>query len=114
MKTLVTSPGSVLWASIPFGRMPMQRARRPTGVGPVTIIRPESMKISPSKAACKRQIRNAEKLRKQNRPKKRTASGTTPVNLDTLEPVHRQAGGIDVGSFENYVAIPESAVKEGE
>ncbi|PIQ24112.1 hypothetical protein COW64_20715 [bacterium (Candidatus Blackallbacteria) CG18_big_fil_WC_8_21_14_2_50_49_26] len=34
--------------------------------------------------------------------------------MDKLEPVHRQAAGIDIGSAENYVAVPMEAVAPGE
>lgn len=34
--------------------------------------------------------------------------------MDQLEPVHRRAAGIDIGSAENYMAVPLEAVKPGE
>ena len=35
-------------------------------------------------------------------------------SLDDLTPVHRRAAGIDVGSAENYVAIPAEGLAAGE
>ena len=72
------------------------------------------MKIPPSKLAAKRQIRIAQQLQKQQQKNARTAPEKTPVNLEQLELVHRKAAGIDVGSAENFVAIPASVLKEGE
>ena len=70
------------------------------------------MKTAPSSPAARRNVKNALLLKKQVRP--RAVDGTSPVEMDKLEPVHRRASGIDIGSAENYVAVPPDAVVPGE
>jgi transposase len=70
------------------------------------------MKPAPSSSAAKRQIRNARQLASQKRLQALTAKG--PTAFEELRPIHRRAAGIDVGSAENYVAIPSDLVSEGE
>ena len=68
------------------------------------------MKTPASSPAAKRRACNERKLQRQSRK-------PTPVaakSLDELRPVHRRAAGIDVGSAENYVAIPAEGLAAGE
>jgi hypothetical protein len=61
------------------------------------------MNTPPSSRSTKRHVRNARKLKSQSTK----ARSEAPALLsDELKPVHRRAAGIDVGSAENYVAIP--------
>jgi transposase len=69
------------------------------------------MKTAPASPQAKRSAHNAEKLRRQSA--KSSASGA-PRPLEELTPVHRRAAGIDVGSAENYVAIPSDGLEPGE
>jgi transposase len=69
------------------------------------------MKTPVSSPAAKRRARNVKKLRHQTKPR----SFPVPVKpLDELTPIHRRAAGIDVGSAENYVAIPAEGLAAGE
>jgi len=69
------------------------------------------MKTPVSSSAAKRRVRNVKKLQGQTRAR----SLPVPVKpLDELTPVHRRAAGIDVGSAENYVAIPAEGLAAGE
>jgi transposase len=68
------------------------------------------MKPATSSSAAKRNARNAKKLQRQQR---QPAPVARPP-LDELKPVHRRAAGIDVGSAENYVAIPTEGLAPGE
>jgi transposase len=68
------------------------------------------MKIAASAPAAKRRARNVTKLHRQQR----AAAAPAPQSLDELTPVHRRAAGIDVGSAENYVAIPREGLAPGE
>ena len=70
------------------------------------------MKTAPSSPSAKRQSRNARQLKRQGG--KVAAATTTPRSLDELTPVHRRAAGIDVGSAENYVAIPAEGLAAGQ
>jgi len=70
------------------------------------------MKTPASSSAAKRRLRNSNKLLRQN--KKKVAPATEPRSLDELTPVHRRAAGIDVGSAENYAAIPLEGLAAGE
>ncbi len=70
------------------------------------------MKSPASSPAAKRHTRNAKQLKRQSRAL--VVKPTRQVPLDELQPVHRRAAGIDIGSAENYVAIPEGAVEPGE
>ncbi len=56
--------------------------------------------------AAKRRARNVKKLQRQRRP----PAPLPARSLDELTPVHRRAAGIDVGSAENYVAIPTAGL----
>jgi transposase len=69
------------------------------------------MKTPASSLAAKRRTRNAKKLHKQKQPAK---ANQAPKGLEELTPVHRRAAGIDVGSAENYVAIPAEGLAQGE
>jgi transposase len=69
------------------------------------------MKTAPASSQAKRHVRNTEKLRRQAA---RAATPSTARSLDELTPVHRRAAGIDVGSAENYVAIPAEGLAAGE
>ncbi len=68
------------------------------------------MKTSATSAAAKRQLRNAKKLLRQ----KKAAPTPQARSLDELTPVHRRACGIDVGSAENYAAIPAEGLAPNE
>jgi transposase len=69
------------------------------------------MKKTPtSSLAAKRHARNVRKLQRQG---KRPAA-VPAKSLDELKPVHRRAAGIDVGSAENYVAIPTEGLAPAE
>ena len=70
------------------------------------------MKTAPSSPSAKRQSRNARQLKRQGG--KVAAATTTPRSLDELTPVHRRAAGIDVGSAQNYVAIPAEGLAAGQ
>ncbi len=69
------------------------------------------MKTPASSLAAKRRVLNAKKLQRQ---KKQIVSAAKPASLDELKPVHRRASGIDIGSAENYVAIPSEGLAAGE
>ncbi len=69
------------------------------------------MKTPANSSATKRHVRNARKLQRQQR---RCRSVAPPQSLDQLTPIHRRAAGIDVGSAENYVAIPSDGLAAGE
>ena len=70
------------------------------------------MRIAASSRAARRTVKNARKLKSQSG--KKDEGARQKVELDKLEPIHRWAAGIDIGSVENYVAIPVEAVKPGE
>lgn len=70
------------------------------------------MKTPANSRAAKRRARNVKKLQRQQRPA--TAVSAPAKSLDELAPIHRRAGGIDVGSAENYVAIPAEGLTPGE
>jgi len=68
------------------------------------------MKTPVSSPAAKRRARNVRKLQRQSqKPTSRPVK-----SLDELTPIHRRAAGIDVGSAENYVAIPTEGLASGE
>lgn len=68
------------------------------------------MKAPACSTAAKRRARNVRKLQRQSR-----RSVPVPTqSLEDLKPVHRRAAGIDVGSAENYVAIPVEGLAPGE
>jgi len=69
------------------------------------------MKTPANSSATKRHLRNARKLQRQHR---RSRSVAPSKSLDELAPIHRRAAGIDVGSAENYVAIPSDGLAAGE
>lgn len=69
------------------------------------------MKIAHSSPAARRKAKNTLKFKQQARPK---AAANSAVELEKLEPVHRRAAGIDIGSAENYVAVPAETVAAGE
>jgi transposase len=71
-----------------------------------------AMRMATSSRAFRRQSNNVRKLRRQARPK--AVRAQAPVDLEQLEPVHRRAAGLDIGSAENYVAVPADAVAPGE
>jgi transposase len=70
------------------------------------------MKTPASSPAAKRHARNSHKLQHQIKPS--AAAAAKAPELEELSPVHRRAAGIDVGSAENYVAIPASGLAAGE
>jgi transposase len=72
------------------------------------------MKTAPSSPSAKRRARNSRQLKRQG-AKVAAATTTTSAarSLDELTPVHRRAAGIDVGSAENYVAIPAEGLAAG-
>lgn len=70
-----------------------------------------TMKAPTSSSAAKRRFRNVRKLQRQS---KRCGMPVAAKPLDELTPVHRRAAGIDVGSAENYVAIPSEGLSEKE
>ena len=68
------------------------------------------MNTPASSSAAKRRARNVKKLQRQS---KQPAS-VPAKSLDELAPIHRRAAGIDVGSAENYAAIPAEGLAAGE
>jgi transposase len=70
------------------------------------------MQTAPSSPAAKRQARNAQRLRQQAKPQ--ASPNATPKPVEAMPVVHRRASGIDVGSAENYVAIPSEGLAPGE
>jgi len=70
------------------------------------------MRIASSSPAARRNAKNALKLKEQAR--KRAATATSPAAIEKLEPIHRRAAGIDIGSAENYVAVPPETIAPGE
>jgi transposase len=73
------------------------------------------MKTAPSSLSAKRRARNAQKLKRQDaKVAKAAPAASRPRSLDELQPVHRRAAGIDVGSAENYVAIPAEGLAAGQ
>lgn len=66
------------------------------------------MRMASSSRASRRNTKNALKLKAQAH--KKGGKTTSSVELDKLEPIHRRAAGIDIGSAENYVAVPHEAV----
>ncbi len=70
------------------------------------------MRMASSSRASRRNAKNALKLKVQ--ATKKGSGLNSSVALDKLEPIHRRAGGIDIGSAENYVAVPQDAVGAGD
>lgn len=70
------------------------------------------MRMASNSAASRRQAKNSQKLKDQAR--KRAAIGKSAKDIEKLEPIHRRAAGIDIGSAENYVAVPAETVAPGE
>jgi transposase len=68
------------------------------------------MSLAAASAAAKRQARNVRKLQRQQK----ATPVAPPQGLDGLTPVHRRAAGIDVGSAENYAAIPAEGLASGQ
>jgi len=68
------------------------------------------MKTALSSSATQRRARNVKKLQRQSG----RSVPVPPKSLEELAPVHRRAAGIDVGSAENYVAIPAEGLAAGE
>jgi transposase len=74
-----------------------------------------AMKTAASSPSAKRRARNARKLKHQgSNVSAATSTSSPPRSLDELTPVHRRAAGIDVGSVENYVAIPADGLAAGQ
>ena len=69
------------------------------------------MQTPASSLAAKRRTRNAQQLKRQ--AQKRAPAAASPP-LEALAIVHRRACGIDVGSAENYAAIPAEGLGAGE
>jgi transposase len=69
------------------------------------------MKIAPSSQAAKRHQRNAKQMAAA---KRHSVAVPAPKILAGMEPVHRRAAGIDIGSTENYVAIPSEGLAQGQ
>jgi len=70
------------------------------------------MKMAPSSRASRRNAKNALKLKQQSRQKAK--AGAWVVDMEKLEPIDRRAAGIDIGSAENYVAVPSECITPGE
>jgi transposase len=70
------------------------------------------MKTPASSPAAKRQAHNAKQLRRQAKTPGQAV--TLPRPLEEMAVVHRRACGIDVGSAENYCAIPAEGLAPGE
>jgi len=70
------------------------------------------MRMAPSSPASRRTAKNALKLKQQAR--KSAATAPSPAEMEKLEPIHRRAAGIDIGSAENYVAVPLETTGPGE
>ena len=68
------------------------------------------MKTPASSSAAKRRARNVNKLQRQSQQ----PAPVPAKSLDQLTPIPLQAAGIDVGSAENYVAIPAEGLAAGE
>src|SRR6266542_2717962 len=91
----VVSEGDPVWKIV---------SSRPEGRTAVASSLPQSqhsklMRMASSSPASRRNAKNALKLKEQARKKGLAASPT--VELDKLEPIHRRAAGIDIGSAEN-------------
>ncbi len=69
------------------------------------------MKIAPSSQAAKRHQRNAKQMAAA---KRHSVAVPAPQMVAGMEPVHRRAAGIDIGSTENYVAIPSEGLAQGQ
>ena len=72
------------------------------------------MKIAPSSSAARRQTRQKKLLQKQSQPAQTELALAPGKALEELQPVHRRAAGIDIGSTNNYVAIPTEGLPPGE
>ena len=70
------------------------------------------MKSPSSSLAAKRQARNAKHIQRQ--AKRKGVPVAAPKPIEEMAMVHRRAGGIDVGSAENYAAIPTEGLASGE
>ena len=70
------------------------------------------MRMASSSPASRRNAKNALKLKEQVR--KRASGGQAAEEIEKLKPIHRRAAGIDIGSAENYVAVPVETVAPGE
>lgn len=71
------------------------------------------MRMASSSRAARRNAKNALKLKQQAR--QRVAAATSsPAGFEQLEPIHRRAAGIDIGSAQNYVAVGPELVAPGE
>jgi transposase len=68
--------------------------------------------MAASSRASRRQANNTRKVQQQAH--RQTVPAKAAVELERLEPVHRRAAGIDIGSAENYVAVPADVVASGE
>jgi transposase len=64
-----------------------------------------------SSPASRRNAKNALKLKEQAR--QRASAAASPAEMAKLEPIHRRAAGIDIGSAENYVAVSPEAIVPG-
>jgi transposase len=73
-----------------------------------------AMKTPAGSSAAKRRARNVQKLQRQKAAAKKVVAIPVAPSLDKLEPIHRRAAGIDIGSAENYVAIPTEGLASGE
>jgi len=76
------------------------------------------MKLAASSRAARRNAKNARKWKQQEqacrKAEAKVKAGASAVEMEKLEPIHRRAAGIDIGSAENYVAVPAECVGPGE
>ncbi len=68
--------------------------------------------MASSSPAARRNVKNALKLKELAR--KRASAATSPAEMEKLEPIHRRAAGIDIGSAENFVAVSPERIAPGE
>lgn len=107
MWTLVTTAR----LSIPFGRLLLCFARRPDREAEPNQAMPttRSPKAATRKAA--RAARRAGTRHLHRKVKKVKAPRIDAAALDGLEQINLRAAGVDVGSTQNYVAVPAHTVK---
>jgi len=79
-----------------------------------TVITTPAMKTPPSSSAAKRRACNLKKLQRQKKATQTSLPMAVGPSLDELKPIHRRAAGIDIGSAENYGAIPVEGLAPGE
>ena len=72
------------------------------------------MKTNPSEPKVKAAAPDKAPVPTRRHARGEKAPASRHAVLDGLEPINSQAAGIDVGSKENFVAVPPRAVKAGD